>query len=66
MSITRQELVDQLAHTEVELENAKSIVYRCDGVIQLLKHLISEIDNGEKDAPAEPEKPVTQLKAVEN
>lgn len=39
-------LKEQLAHTESEFEQAKASLYRCDGVIALLKHMI-------KDAEAE-------------
>ena len=37
MALTVDTLREQLATTELELENAKSHVYRCDGCVQLLK-----------------------------
>lgn len=35
-------LKTQLATTEAELEQAKAHVYRADGAMQLLKHLIAQ------------------------
>ena len=51
-------VVEELATTELELENAKSHVYRCDGCIQLLKHLIEQAESpdlttSEEEVPAE-------------
>lgn len=40
MALTLDELKEQLAQTEAELEASKAHVYRCDGAIQVLKHLI--------------------------
>lgn len=36
------ELKAQLATTENDMEQAKAAVYRCDGAIQILQHLIKE------------------------
>lgn len=38
--LTIEDLKQQLASSEAELENAKSHVYRLDGITQLLKHQI--------------------------
>ena len=43
-SIQIETLREQLATTEQELEHARAHVYRCDGVIQLLKHLIQQAE----------------------
>ena len=45
-------LKTQLTNTEAELEQAKAHVYRADGAIQLLKHLIAQ----QTDTPPEPQK----------
>lgn len=47
-SITCEHLQEQLEHTKVEREHAFMHICRCDGVIQLLEHLIRE---GADDAP---------------
>ncbi len=41
-------LKDQLSQRELEAEQARAYVYRCDGAIQVLKYLISL-----EEAPAE-------------
>ena len=43
-------LREQLAETEVEFEQAKAHLYRCDGSIQLLKHLIAQAEKPETPA----------------
>lgn len=42
--MTLEQLKAQLAQSEVELEEAKAHVYRCDGAIQLLKFQISQLE----------------------
>ena len=37
-------LKEQLAHTEKEYETALAHLYRCDGAIQTLRHLIKELE----------------------
>ena len=37
-----ESLRKQLAETEAEWEQARAHLYRCDGAIQLLRHLIAE------------------------
>lgn len=49
MTISISELEIQLAHTEHELELSKAHVHRCDGAIQLLKHLIEEAKKAPQD-----------------
>lgn len=44
MSITLEQLKEQLAASEQELEVAKAHVYRCDGAIQILKGLIAQAE----------------------
>ena len=39
-----ESLKEQLASTEQELEQARAHVYRCDGALQLLRHLISQAE----------------------
>ena len=41
MSLDPKLLDEQIAATETELENHKAAVYRCDGALQMLKHLRS-------------------------
>ena len=54
MALTVETLREQLASTELELENARAHVYRCDGAIQVLKHLITVAeDPDEGNTPAE-------------
>ena len=43
-------LREQLTETEVEFEQAKAHLYRCDGSIQLLKHLIAQAEKPETPA----------------
>ena len=43
MSLELEQLQTQLASTETELEQAKAHVYRCDGALQMLKHMIAQI-----------------------
>mgnify|MGYP001562868096 FL=1 len=52
MSLTVETLREQLATTEQELENARAHVYRCDGCIQLLKHLLTLAETEEPETPA--------------
>lgn len=52
MNVSISELETQLAHTEQELELAKSHVHRCDGAIQLLKHLIEGAKKASQDKEA--------------
>ncbi len=51
--ITIESLREQLAATEIELEQAKAHLYRCDGSIQLLRHLISEAEKPENPSTDE-------------
>ena len=51
MSLSLESLKEQLAAVELEIEQAKAHVYRCDGSIQLLKHLITEAETPETPAP---------------
>lgn len=44
MSVAIDTLKQQLLSTENDLEQAKAAVYRCDGAMQLLKHLIAEAE----------------------
>ena len=55
--INVESLREQLKASEVELEEAKAHVYRCDGVIRMLQHLIAEAEKPEK--PSEDEKPTS-------
>ena len=50
MAINLESLKTQLAQTEVELEQAKAHLYRCDGVVQMLKHLIAQAEIPETPA----------------
>lgn len=49
MFLNLAELESQLAHTENELELAKAHTHRCDGAIQLLKHLIQDAKKETKE-----------------
>lgn len=53
MDISIEVLKDQLAKSEQEHEIARSYVYRCDGAIQILKHLISLAETKEESKAAE-------------
>lgn len=53
--INVESLREQLATTQAEFEEAKAHVYRCDGTIKLLLHLIAQAETPEK--PSEDEKP---------
>jgi hypothetical protein len=46
-----KKLKDQLAHTTQEFEQAIAHANRCDGAIQILKHLINELETGIESAP---------------
>ena len=52
--ITKESLEKQLNAAENDLEAAKAQVYRCDGIIQFIKHQLSQLDEAEQaeDAPA--------------
>lgn len=52
----RQSLEQQLASLEAEMENAKVVVYRCDGAIQVIRHLLTQIDEAEKAPKAKRKK----------
>jgi phage shock protein A len=52
--IKLETLKEQLVATEAEFEQIKSHMYRCDGVIQMLKHLIKQ------EEAETPEKPATE------
>ena len=54
MALTVETLREQLATTELELDNAKAHVYRCDGVVQMLKHLILQAEAETPETPAAP------------
>lgn len=43
-SVDLDKLKDQLATSEHEFEMAKAHVSRCDGAIQVLKHLIAQAE----------------------
>ena len=50
MSLTEATLREQQQKTEQELEQAKAHVYRCDGALTMLNHLLAECakpDDGE-------------------
>lgn len=47
-SITLEDLQKQLVATEAELESVKAHAARCDGVIQLLKHFILDIESNKE------------------
>lgn len=58
MSINVNSLKEQLIATEAELESAKAHLYRCDGVVQMLKHLIASwsevtVENNSPDSPSD-------------
>lgn len=44
MTLTKESLQEQLKAAEDQLEQAKSVVYRCDGAIQAFKLMIEQID----------------------
>lgn len=44
MSISLEELKEQLKASEIEFEHAKAHIYRVEGTIQLLKHFIVEAE----------------------
>lgn len=46
--ITKDELQKQIVATEAELEQVKSHLYRCDGAIQVLKHLLKTFDKADE------------------
>lgn len=52
--ITKDSLAKQLNAAENDLEAAKAQVYRCDGIIQFIKHQLQELDEAEQanEAPA--------------
>lgn len=50
-SITLEDLQKQLKATEAELESVKAHAARCDGVIQLLKHFIDDINTNTAPVP---------------
>ena len=52
MSIKVEDLKAQLAQHEQELENAKAVVYRIDGSMQVLRYLISKAE--EAESPTDP------------
>lgn len=45
MALDSQTLKDQLIKAENEFEQAKAVLYRLDGAIQVLKLLITNIEN---------------------
>ena len=49
-SVKVDALKEQLRNTEREMEEAKAHVYRADGAVQVLKHLISIAEAGESQA----------------
>ena len=53
MALTIEALQQQKQQTETELEHAKAAVYRCDGALQLLNHLIADAETPETPALAE-------------
>jgi len=50
--IKMDDLKAQLAATEAEMEAAKAHLYRCDGALQVLKHLIAESEKPEDESHA--------------
>ena len=58
MSLSLESLKEQLAAVEQEMEQAKSHVYRCDGSIQLLRHLIKQ---AEAETPEKPTAPIDEI-----
>ena len=63
--ITKESLQAQLDSSERELENAKAVVYRVDGIIQLLKHLLADFDEPEQVESKPVEPPVSGPKLVD-
>ena len=55
--INVESLREQLEATKAEFEEAKAHVYRCDGTIKLLLHLIAEAEKPEN--PSEDETPAS-------
>lgn len=49
-SISVEELNEQLESAQLELEAAKAHVYRCDGAIQALEHILKTIEEKAKGA----------------
>lgn len=43
--MTLDELKAQLAETENQHEAAKAVVYRTDGAVQMLRHIIAETES---------------------
>ena len=43
-----EQLIKQLEASEAELEQAKAHVYRVDGAVQMLKHLIGQFQEPEQ------------------
>ena len=56
MALDVDALKNQLTRTETDLELAKAHVYRCDGVVQMLKHFITltETEKPESDKSEPP------------
>ena len=53
MPYTIDDMRQQLASSELELERAKAALYGADAIIRLLKHQISEAEKPENPASAE-------------
>ncbi len=51
---TVDELKKQLEATKSEFEEVRARLYRCDGVIQLLTHLIAEEEKSTADLAVDP------------
>lgn len=44
MSLTKESLQEQLKSAEDQLEQAKAVVYRCDGAVQAFQHMLVLFD----------------------
>lgn len=65
MAIDVESLRKQLQETEREFEEARAHLYRCDGVIQYLRHKIAEAEASKLEAstPLGSESPVNPTSA---
>lgn len=64
--MTREELVQQIAACEAEQENAKAVVYRCDGALQLMKFMLAKLDAETSEKPVKAKKAKAEKPAVES
>lgn len=40
----RDQIVSQIAETEIEYEEAKAHTYRCEGALKTLQHMLAQLD----------------------